>query len=317
MSGSLVSEEVDWDSARSRTWPMLVGVASVLLPAFICLALILRRRIDGSVEGVRYGYAFALTIFAVPLAIHGLYAARAGRGVRTVWPASFWMTILTTFMIGLLLDVGFGGFFLKFPSDHGVVGIKVIGYVPGYGFRRYIPIEEFAFYVLGMMWIVSSYSFFDRFVFVRALRRTPARIRELVQISRSWLFAITLMAAIACVASVLSRQDGSVFPGYALFVLATTGTPPVLLWRKVGSTLNMPALVATLALITISSIVWEPSLGIPLGWWGYNDAYMCGIRFDAWASLPIEAVLFWWASGLTGSLVFETARSLRGDAADA
>jgi hypothetical protein len=304
-------------TGTASTRALWLACASALLPAFVSLALLGRTQGSDWSSGPRFGYTLALSIFVVPLFMHGWHAARSSGGIGALWTPSFRKTIATTFVIGFVLDVVFGGFFLTFPSSRGVLGATLPGYRPGVGFVSYIPVEEFAFYVLGMMWIVSNYAFVDRFVAPMHRRSEPRSLRSLISPSAGWASALTIAAVLAAVVyfggSSSTSSDRSAVPGYAWFILLTTGTPPLLLSRRVGRRINPVALAVTFVLCTITSIIWEPSLGLPLGWWGYNPRYMCGLKIDGWFALPIEAVGFWWASVGTGALVFETVRAMLGE----
>jgi len=43
------------------------------------------------------------------------------------------------------------------------------------------------------------------------------------------------------------------------------------------------------------SLLWEATLAVPYGWWGYKMDAMIGLTVDAWSHLPVEAVLVWFA----------------------
>jgi hypothetical protein len=52
--------------------------------------------------------------------------------------------------------------------------------------------------------------------------------------------------------------------------------------------------------------VWEATLGVPYGWWSYNERMMIGIFIDGWTDLPLEAVFVWLAVTYTSVIVYET-----------
>ena len=74
---------------------------------------------------------------------------------------------------------------------------------------------------------------------------------------------------------------------------------PVINWR---------ALSLTLFFILLMSLMWEATLGIPYGWWGFQDAAMIGVRITAWNGLPIEEVCLWVAVTYATVIVYEIVR---------
>ena len=56
---------------------------------------------------------------------------------------------------------------------------------------------------------------------------------------------------------------------------------PVIDWR---------AFSLTAVIMLLISLLWEATLGVPYGWWGFQDAQMIGIRITAWSGLPVEEV---------------------------
>jgi hypothetical protein len=53
------------------------------------------------------------------------------------------------------------------------------------------------------------------------------------------------------------------------------------------------------------SLLWEATLAIPYGWWGYQNEEMMGISILAWGGLPLEAVALWIAVTYATVIVFE------------
>jgi hypothetical protein len=56
------------------------------------------------------------------------------------------------------------------------------------------------------------------------------------------------------------------------------------------------------------SLLWEATLALPYGWWGFQDARMLGIYITAWSRLPIEEVMVWIAVTYATAIVYEVVR---------
>ena len=61
----------------------------------------------------------------------------------------------------------------------------------------------------------------------------------------------------------------------------------------------------TLFLIVPISLLWEATLAVPYGWWGYQPKQMMGLFIGAWSGLPIEAVCVWMAVSYSTTIIFE------------
>jgi hypothetical protein len=61
----------------------------------------------------------------------------------------------------------------------------------------------------------------------------------------------------------------------------------------------------TLFILVLMSALWEATLAVPYGWWGYQPRQMMGLRITAWGGLPIEAVTVWLAVTFTTVVVYE------------
>lgn len=74
---------------------------------------------------------------------------------------------------------------------------------------------------------------------------------------------------------------------------------PVINWR---------AFSLTLFIILLTSLLWEATLGVPYGWWDFQDAQMIGLRITAWSRLPVEEVFVWIAVTYATVIVYEIVR---------
>jgi hypothetical protein len=121
-----------------------------------------------------------------------------------------------------------------------------------------------------------------RGVFQRLLRFHPD----------SLILAVVLIgAAITYRHHFLPNQPG--FPGYFTFLVISALAPSSILLPAALPVINWRAFSLTLFVMLLMSVVWEATLGVPYGWWGYQPAQMIGLNITAWNHLPIEAICVW------------------------
>jgi hypothetical protein len=101
-------------------------------------------------------------------------------------------------------------------------------------------------------------------------------------------------------------HDG--FPGYFLFELCLVLGPVTMLWETIGPFLNRPAFVVKTMMLLLLSLMWEATMALPYGWWGYRYDQMMGIVITPWFDLPIEAVILWPAAAFMNVSLFEIVR---------
>ena len=75
---------------------------------------------------------------------------------------------------------------------------------------------------------------------------------------------------------------------------------------------NWRAFSLTFFVILLTSLLWEATLAVPYGWWGYQGREMMGLRVTAWSGLPIEAVVLWLAVTFTTVVVYEIVKRWKG-----
>src|SRR5262245_23445084 len=51
--------------------------------------------------------------------------------------------------------------------------------------------------------------------------------------------------------------------------------------------------------MVVVSLLWEVTLALPYGWWGYRTTAISDLTIGAWSQLPIEAVWVWLAVSFT------------------
>ena len=98
------------------------------------------------------------------------------------------------------------------------------------------------------------------------------------------------------------------FPGYFAFLVAGALAPSAALLPAAMPVINWRALSLTLFIILLTSLLWEVTLAVPYGWWGFQDDAMIGVRITAWSRLPIEEVFVWIAVTYATVIVYEIVR---------
>jgi hypothetical protein len=203
-------------------------------------------------------------------------------------------------MVGIILDLLFASCFFSFPEPAAILNIKIRG----------IPIEEFVFYITGFWFIIFFYVFCDEWYLKRynvpdeTYARYRARLKKLVFINmRGVYWAVTLFAA-GVIFKRISNPAGEFIPGYFTFLLIVAYVPFVIFYRVTHKFINKPAFMFCLTLTTLISIVWEVTLAIPRGYWGYQNGAMLGLFIPFWHQLPVEALTVWIFSTLV-ILVYE------------
>jgi len=254
------------------------------------------------------------------LAIGGWLVPRDG--VR-ISKRSFIRTIALLFPLGVVLDFFFAHLFLKFPNPNATLGIPApalgsggSGHIfigsPNHVIVGSVPLEEYVFYLTGFMTVLLLYIWLDEYwlaaysipgddpmrsVFQRLLQFHP----------ESLISALMLIgAAIVYRRHFLPNQPG--FPGYFTFLAIAALGPSTVLLPAALPVINWRAFSLTLFVILLMSVLWEATLGVPYGWWGYQPAQMMGLNITAWNYLPIEAICVWIAVTYQTIIVYEVVK---------
>jgi hypothetical protein len=293
-------------SARMNSWLVMAMLGMVSLPAAITLHTVrISALVDVSQQhGSRYGYTTSLLLFVIPIVVIGLWFLPQ-EGVR-VSQKSFWWTIGVLFPLGVLLDFFFGRYFLRFPDPAATIGIRAPALGGG------VPIEEYLFYFTGFLTVLLMYIWMDEFWL--AAYAVPGNADERSRFERLIRFhpeSLILAAALiggAIAYKKLISPSPSGFPGYFTFLVLTALAPSAALFPTARPVINWRAFSLTLFVILLTSLLWEATLGVPYGWWGYNPDQMVGVQVTAWAGLPIEAVGVWIAVTYSTVIVYEIVR---------
>jgi len=248
------------------------------------------------------GYTVSLSIWGAPVVVMTVFLHGRGRLTPLVKRA-LWISLGAIAVMGSALDLLFAKWFFVFPNPAAVLGWRIRG----------IPVEEFAFYLLGGWFLALSYVFGDEYWLRRYnrpdgdYRRWSRRIPSILRPSSRGVFLFAGVALAAVAFKAWRNPTGLPVPGYFLFLLVLAYAPFFLFERAVRSFVNWRAFSLTLSVTLGVSILWEVTLAVPGGWWGYQDGAMLGVFVEPWSRLPLEAVTVWIFSSFA-ILIYEAAK---------
>jgi hypothetical protein len=278
-------------------WILGMG-ATIAVPAVLTMATVRSAPDPGRPdhEDTPYGYTVSLSLFAIPLVV--LMVVRHFRRNDPLHLRALLWAGAVIAVLGFVLDLFFGHSFFTFLNPHATIGVRLpawswtdLQWVP-----RYLPVEEFGFYILGSLFVVALYQFADA-DWLRQYRVNDFAIlaREHRQILRvRWRMVIWWGLAVAL--GFLAKRLGPLpegWPGYFVFIMVLGFLPTFLFMHTVQRFVNWRAFTFAFLNLMFISLLWEATLGVPYNWWNYHHERMLGIRLLAWASLPLEAVLLW------------------------
>jgi hypothetical protein len=301
-----------------------VGVKTTfaILLAIVVPAVITLRRVqvpttplNFSLASAPYGYTVSLIIYLIPvLAIYFWFRRRYREGqVADDRRSAYRWTLWTLIPLGFILDIAFGYAFFTFPNPSAILPIPLVPAFasdqPGF-FVRYLPIEEFAFYALGFTAILSAYIWGDEY-WLKAYNvpdyGEKGAKAPLVQLELT--VPLVISALLIGGGYIYKRygshdaQDG--FPSYFTFLVIASLLPSLLFFRSTRAFVNWRAVSFAALWVVLTSLIWEATLAIPYGWWGYKEWHMLGLSIDAWSGLPFEASLLWLSVTFTTVTVYE------------
>lgn len=203
--------------------------------------------------------------------------------------AAIAVTVVVLAAIGCILDLLFAHTFFTFPNKNMVIGVMLFT----------IPVEEFIFYITGFWFVLLLYVFCDEFWLVRynvpdeRYVRYRSRLQRMLFVNFrgcAWGGALIVCGWII---KQLLNPAGLPVPGYFIFLVVLAYTPMILFHRVTRKFVNWRAFTVSLLTTLLISIIWEVTLAIPRGYWGYREEAMMGIFIGVWHRLPIEAVTVW------------------------
>jgi hypothetical protein len=248
-----------------------------------------------------HGYTVSLLLFLVPIAVIGAWFLT--RSKPHVPRRAFLWTLGLLVPLGFALDFFFASRFFVFPNRGATLGIGA----PALGGA--VPIEEYAFYLTGFTSVLLIYTWLDEYWLaaynVPDYHGPASRIPRLVRFHwESAVMGIALIALAIAWKKLLSDSPEG-FPGYFCFLVGLAFVPSAGLLPSARPFVNWPAFSLTLFPMVLISLIWEATLAIPYGWWGYQQRQMLGVSVGAWGGLPIEAVCVWIAVSYTTVIVYE------------
>lgn len=284
---------------------VLAIVAMIAVPAALTLHTVrLSATVDPAVPNPSpYGYTVSLLLFIVPILVIGYWFVP--RENVAISRKSFAWTICLLFPIGALLDFFFARRFFTFPNPGATLRITAPAMGGG------VPIEEYVFYFTGFVAVLLIYIWLDEYwlsaysIPVDSATRTNfERLLRFHPQSLAW--AVALIAGAILYRQLFVPEPG--FPGYFVFLVIGALGPSAALLPAAMPVINWRALSLTLLLILLISLLWEATLGVPYGWWNFQDGAMIGIRITAWSGLPIEEICVWIAVVYATIIVYEIVR---------
>jgi len=300
-----VEEKVSpWASVKV----MLAIVGMILVPAGLALHTVQVAPVipmaDGTWAGLTpYGYTISLLLFLVPIVVIGLWILPKD-GVR-VSQRSFAWTVGLMFPLGAALDFFFAHRFFIFPNAGAT--LRILAPALGGG----VPVEEYVFYLTGFMAVLLIYIWLDEYWLtaysVPVDSKTRMDFERLLRFhAPSLVFAVVLIAGAIVYRRVFVSAEG--FPGYFVFLVVTALGPSAALFPTALPVVNWRAFGLTSVVVLLISLLWEATLALPYGWWGFQDGAMIGIYVTAWSRLPIEEVVLWVGVTYATVMVYEIVR---------
>ena len=258
-----------------------------------------------------HGYTISLLLFLFPVLVLGFMHLRKVKPIdhrrALLWAAG------AISLMGFVLDIFFGHAFFVFRNEGATLGIRLPAWdwTTWHWVPAYLPVEEFAFYVLGALFVITTYlwandewlSDYDP----DAHRAKAKQVPRLLHISFKSLAVWAAFTGAGLLLKAIGPEPGG-FPGYFLFVMTLGFLPTFLFARAVGPFVNWRAFAFSFGILIMVSLLWEATLGVPYNWWNYQDQQMLGIRVMAWSALPLEAVLLWLVIAWDCVIAFELFR---------
>jgi lycopene cyclase domain-containing protein len=291
-------------TSRQSDHVVLLMLLMVVIPAAITLHTVrvpVAAPQDFSSNPAPYGYTWSLSLFIVPIVVIAGWFLRH-EGVEIPQKA-FWRTIAILVPCGAGLDFFFAHWFFSFPNSGATLGIMA----PALG--KPVPIEEYVFYLTGFITVLLIYVWADEFWFAAySVEDYPGESRKIPRLLQfhgaSVLLGLALIAAGIIYKKLLSPVPEG-FPGYFTFLVATALVPAAAFFPSARPFINWRAFSLTLFIVVLISLIWEATLALPYGWWGFQKKQMLGLSIGAWYGLPIEEVGVWIAVSYATAIVFE------------
>lgn len=210
-----------------------------------------------------------------------------------------WLLVMVV-PLAWTINLALADTFFRYTNDAAILGIRTPSMTRGrFAIRYLVPIEEYAFYVFGFLYMALLY-LLARSVLKKqyplGVAHLPWTHRPASGAQRYLAFLPSLLVLGLWFYVRLSGWPGG-FPAYLAYVLLLPTTCLLIVWNKVLVIVHRAALGYAVAVTVLVSIIWEGVLAVPDQWWGYNERVMLGVYVSS--GLPIEAVLVWFMGPLT------------------
>ncbi len=290
-------------TARRNALTVVVMLAMVAVPTATTLNTV---RVPATLQlsspdPTPHGYTWSLLLFIVPILVIAFWLLPQ-EGLR-VPKRAFWWTIAILVPLGFGLDFFFAHLFFVFPNRAATLGIGA----PALGSP--VPIEEYVFYLTGFLAVLLIYVWLDEYWL--AAYNVPdypgeaRRIPRLVRFHPASLIVGLGLVALGVIYKKFLSGSPEGFPGYFTFLVAAAFVPSAGFLPTARPFINWRAFSLTMFLMVLVSLVWEATLAIPYGWWGFQREQMLGLFIKGWWGLPIEEVGLWIAVSYSTTITFE------------
>lgn len=291
------------NAARTSFQVVLAMLGMVALPAALALLTVRSPAAANATNPTPYGYTVSLLLFIVPILVIGIWFVPQ-EGIR-ISRKAFVRTIAILFPLGAGLDFFFARTFFTFSNAGATLRITAPA------LRGGVPVEEYVFYFTGFVAVLLLYIWLDEYWLaeygVRSDEKQRAEFDRLLRFHwQSLAWAVVLIAAAIAYRKLFVAEPG--FPSYFTFLVAGALAPSAALLPSAMPVINWRALSLTMFMILLISLMWEETLALPYGWWGFQDGAMIGVRITAWSGLPIEEVCLWVAVTYATVIVYEIVR---------
>jgi hypothetical protein len=292
--------------SRTGSWIVATMLAMVIVPAAITLNTVRDPAVLQLVGSnpTPHGYTWSLLLFVMPILAISVWLVP--KDDVTIPKRAFWRTILVLAPVGFGLDFFFARRLFTFSNAGATLGIGA----PALG--NPVPIEEYAFYLSGFMAVLLLYVWMDEFWLaaynVSDYGSEAKAIPRLLQFHPTSVVVGGLLLASGIAFKKIFSESPDGFPEYFSILILGGFVPAAGFFPTVRRFINWRAFSLTLFFVLLISLVWEATLGVPYGWWGYRPGPMLGLRIGAWSGLPIEAVCVWVAVTYGTVIVFEVVK---------
>jgi hypothetical protein len=275
----------------------------IAIPAAITLHTVSHpvQSVPTSANPSPYGYTWSLLLFIVPIvAILFWFVPHERVHIpKKVMKKALWILVLT----GCALDFFCANRFFVYPNRLATLRIGA----PALGGP--VPIEEYVFYLTGFIAILLIYVWLSEYWLaaysVSDYAGSARELKRLLQFhpSSAAVGVLLIVAAILFKKLLSPVPDG--WPWYWMILVGAGFVPSMSFFPTARPVINWRAFILTVFFVVLISLLWEATLAVPYGWWGYQPRQMMGVFIGAWAGLPLEAVCVWIAVSYGAVIVFE------------